>query len=134
MTERAVGTFEVKITPQSADTPAEGSPLARLSIDKQYHGDIEGTGTGEMLSAGTAIKNSAAYVAVERVSATVRGRAGTFALVHVGTMNRGAPQLSITIVPDSGTGELAGISGSYGVEIENGRHSYWLEYQISDAP
>jgi hypothetical protein len=134
MTERAVGTFEVKITPQAADTPAEGSPLARLSIDKQYHGDIEGTGTGEMLSAGTAIKNSAAYVAVERVSATVRGRAGTFALVHVGTMNRGAPQLSITIVPDSGTGELAGISGSYGIEIENGRHSYWLEYQISDTP
>jgi uncharacterized protein DUF3224 len=133
MTDRAVGTFEVKLTQQSADTPAEGSALARLSIDKQYHGDVEGTGTGEMLSVGTAIKNSAAYVAVERVSATVRGRAGSFALIHVGIMNRGAPQLSITIVPDSGTGELAGISGSYGIEIENGRHSYWLEYQFSDA-
>jgi hypothetical protein len=133
MSDRATGTFEVKLTPQANDTPAEGAPLGRLSIEKQFQGDLVGTSTGEMLSAGTAIKNSAGYVAVERVTGTLGGRTGTFALMHTGIMNRGAPQLTITVVPDSGTGELTGLSGSFGIDIASGKHSYWFDYQIADA-
>ena len=133
MNDRAVGTFEVKLTPQSADTPTEGSSLGRLTIEKQFSGDIVGASKGEMLTAGTAIKNSAGYVAVERVTASVKGRVGTFAMMHTGIMNRGAPQLTITVVPDSGTGALTGISGSFGIDVANGKHSYWFDYQIADA-
>jgi len=117
VTTRATGTFDVKITPQATDTPTEGSPLGRLSIDKQFHGDLEGTSKGEMLTAGTAIKNSAVYVAVERVTGTLHGKTGTFALHHTGIMNRGDQSLTITVVPDSGTGELTGITGTLSIEI-----------------
>ena len=134
MSDRATGTFEVKLTPQSADTPDEGSPLGRLSIEKQFQGDIVGTSRGEMLSAGTAIKSSAGYVAVERVTGTLSGRTGTFALMHTGIMDRGVPQLTITVVPDSGTGELTGLSGSFGIDISNGKHSYWLDYELAERP
>ena len=131
VTTRATGPFDVTITPQATDTPAEGSPLGRLSIDKQFHGDLEGTSKGEMLTAGTAIKNSAAYVAVERVTGTLHGRKGTFALHHTGIMNRGQPSLTITVVPDSGTGELTGITGTMSIDITNGNHSYIFEYTLT---
>jgi hypothetical protein len=131
VTTRATGTFDVKITPQATDTPTEGSPLGRLSIDKQFHGDLEGTSKGEMLTAGTAIKNSAVYVAVERVTGTLHGKTGTFALHHTGIMNRGGQSLTITVVPDSGTGELTGISGTLSIEIANGKHSYVFEYALA---
>ena len=112
MTARASGSFDVKITPLANDTPTEGSPLGRMSIDKQFHGDLEATSKGEMLTAGTAIKNSAGYVAIERVTGTLAGRTGTFALQHNATMTRGEGALNIVVVPDSGTGELTGLSGA----------------------
>jgi hypothetical protein len=129
--KRASGAFDVKVTPQANDTAAEGSALGRLSLDKQYHGELEATGKGEMLTAETGVEGSGAYVAVERVSGTLHGRRGTFALQHSGTMSRGGTQLSITIVPDSGTGELAGISGKLGIRFgDGGAHFYDLDYEL----
>lgn len=132
MPRRATGTFDVKLTPQGHDTPAEGSPLGRLTIDKHFHGDLEATSKGEMLTAGSvSVKNSAAYVAVERVTGTLHGKAGTFALHHSGVMTRGAGSLTINVVPDSGTGELTGISGSMTIDIANGNHSYTFDYTLA---
>jgi len=131
VTSRATGSFDVKITPLASDTPVEGSPLGRMSIDKQFHGDLEGTSKGEMLTAGTAIKNSAGYVAIERVTGTLHGKRGTFALQHNATMTRGQGSLNIIVVPDSGTGELAGLSGTLGIDITDGKHSYVFDYSLS---
>ena len=107
--------------------------LARMSIDKQFNGDLVATSKGEMLSAGTSVKGSAGYVAIERVIGTLGGRHGSFVLQHNGLMNRGAPQLTITIVPDSGTGELAGLSGSMAIIIADGKHYYELDYLLAAA-
>jgi hypothetical protein len=128
----AKGAFDVKIAPLTLSDVAAGSALGRMSIDKQYHGDLEGTGKGEMLTAMSAdVKNSGTYVAVERVEGTLAGRKGTFCLQHLGIMNRGAQNLSIAIVPDSGTGELKGISGTLNIRIEEGgKHFYDLEYKL----
>jgi len=130
----AAGTFEVKLTPQSTDAVPEGSTLGRLSIDKQFHGDLEGTSTGEMLSAGTQVKGSAGYVAMERVTGSLNGRSGTFVLQHHATMTRGTPQLSIAVVPDSGTGDLTGLAGTMVINIADGKHSYDFEYRLPGAP
>src|SRR5271157_2194808 len=105
MATYASGTFVVKMTPQGPEDKGEGSTLGRMSIDKQFHGDLEATSKGEMLSAGTDVKGSAGYVAIERITGTLRGRSGSFVLQHSGTMTRGAPQLTITVVPDSGSGQ-----------------------------
>jgi len=131
VTTRATGSFDVKISPLANDTAAEGSPLGRMSIDKQFHGDLEGTSKGEMLTAGTAIKNSAGYVAIERVTGSLHGKRGTFVLQHNATMTRGQGSLNIIVVPDSGTGELAGLSGTLGIDITDGKHYYALEYSLS---
>jgi hypothetical protein len=132
MATHATGAFEVKLTPQPAEEKAASPTLGRMSIDKRFHGDLEGTSEGEMLTAGTDVKGSAGYVAMERVSATLHGRRGTFALQHSGTMTRGAPQLTITVVPDSGTGELAGLAGEMTITIApDGKHSYDFEYTIA---
>jgi uncharacterized protein DUF3224 len=133
VTIHARGPFDVKITPLANDAPSEGSPLGRMSIDKQFHGDLEATSKGEMLTAGTAIKNSAAYVAIERVTGSLNGKKGTFALQHNATMTRGEGKLNIIVVPDSGTGELAGLSGTMNIEIANGKHSYVFEYALDSA-
>ena len=130
VTTRATGSFDVKITPLATDSPAEGSTLGRMSIDKKFHGDLEATSTGEMLTAGTAIKNSAGYVAIERVAGSLHGRTGTFALQHNATMTRGTGALNIIVVPDSGTGELTGLSGTLGIEIAGGKHAYVFEYTL----
>jgi hypothetical protein len=122
----ATGTFEVKLNPQTDDDPTVG----RLSIDKQFHGDLEATSKGQMLAVQGAVKGSAGYVAMERVTGTLAGRAGTFALQHTGTMNRGVPDLSVTVVPDSGTGEVSGISGKMTINIAGGKHSYEFEYTL----
>jgi uncharacterized protein DUF3224 len=127
----ARGTFEVKLTPQ-ADGDA-GAGLGRLILDKQFHGDLEATSQGQMLSAGTAVQGSAGYVALERVSGTLQGRTGTFVLQHHGLMDRGTPSLTITVVPDSGTGELTGISGTMSIEIAEGRHSYDFEHTLPET-
>jgi hypothetical protein len=105
-----------------------------MSIDKQFHGDLRATSKGEMLTAGTGVEGSAGYVAIEQVDGTLHGRSGTFVLQHSGTMARGVPQLTITVVPDSGTGELAGLAGKMTIEIADGRHSYDLEYTLAEAP
>ena len=130
---RAAGTFDVNITPLANDSPSEGSTLGRMSIDKQFHGDIDATSRGEMLTAGTAIKNSAGYVAIERVAGTVHGKRGTFALQHNATMTRGEGKLAIIVVPDSGTGELTGLSGTLGIEITGGKHDYTFDYSLPGA-
>jgi Protein of unknown function (DUF3224) len=133
VTTRATGTFEVKMTPQPADS-AGSTALGRMTLDKRFHGDLEGTSKGQMLAAGTAVKGSAGYVALEEVTGTLEGHRGTFVLQHSGTMNRGAPQLSITVVPDSGTDELAGLAGSMTIDIVDGSHSYDFEYTLASAP
>jgi hypothetical protein len=126
----ARGPFEVKLSPQPLSHETGDAMLARMSIDKQFRGDLEGTSAGEMLSAGTVTKGSAGYVAIERVSGTLAGRKGTFVLQHSATMNRGLPSLSIAVVPDSGTGELAGLTGEMMIVIEDGKHSYDFEYTL----
>jgi hypothetical protein len=131
-TTHARGTFEVKLTPQDDKT---GEPtLGRMTIDKQIHGDLEGTSKGQMLTAGPDANGSGVYVAIEKVSGTLDGRKGTFLLHHTGVMTRGAPQLTITVVPDSGTGELKGITGKMTIEIVDRKHEYTLEYRLQDGP
>ena len=134
MTTRARGTFDVKLSPLATYDQAEGSLLGRMSIDKQFRGDLEASSKGEMLTAGTNVKGSAGYVAIEQVSGVLQGRSGTFILQHSATMTRGVPQLSITVVPDSGTGELAGLAGRMTIEIADGKHSYDFEYTIAETP
>ena len=119
---KATGTFDVKITPQSSDLAPEGPNLGRMSLDKQFHGDLT--------AAGLAVKESAAYSAVERVSGTLHGKKGSFALQHTGIMDRGQPSLVITVVPDSATGDLAGLTGKMDIIIEGKQHSYVFEYEI----
>lgn len=131
MTQRAHGRFDVKLSPQTMADPAATSTLGRLSIAKRYAGDLEAEALGEMLTAATSVKGSAAYVAVERVTGTLAGKRGSFALHHTGVMNRGAPRLTITVVPDSGTDELAGITGTMSITIVEKEHFYDLEYTLS---
>jgi hypothetical protein len=132
MSGLARGPFEVKLAPQKADNAqAEGSGHGRMSIDKRFEGDLEATSQGEMLSFMSSTKGSAGYVAIERVTGSLGGRQGSFMLQHSGTMNRGAPELSITVVPDSGTGELTGLSGSMKIVITpDGKHSYEMTYSL----
>ena len=129
----ATGTFEVKLTPQNDGKP-EDSSIGRMIIDKQIHGDLEATNKGQMLAFSTDVKGSAGYVAMERVIGTLHGRAGSFVLQHSATMNRGVPQLSITVVPDSGTGELVGLTGTFNVQIAAGKHSYTFDYTLPEVP
>lgn len=129
----ARGTFEVKMNPLTLDDKAADATLGRMSLDKQFHGDLEATSKGEMLTAMTGVQGSAGYVAIERVNGTLGGRAGTFALQHNGIMTRGEPQLSITVVPDSGTGQLAGLAGRMTINIADGKHSYEFEYTVGGA-
>ena len=105
-----------------------------MSLDKQFHGDLDATSKGEMLAANTEVKGSAGYVAMERVTGKLHGRSGTFVLQHNGTMNRGSPQLSVTVVPDSGTDQLKGLVGKMAIKIEGGKHFYDFEYTLSETP
>ena len=128
---RANGTFEVKLSPQ--DDKDENPVVSRLVIDKQFHGDIEATSKGQMLAAGTAVKGSAGYVAIEQVNGTLAGRRGAFVLQHSGTMDRGAARLSITVVPDSGSEELAGLTGEMAINIVDGKHFYEFDYSLPET-
>jgi hypothetical protein len=128
VTKRATGTFEVKLSPLPAYDTSEGSPLGRRSVDKVFTGDLNANSKGEMLSAATSVKGSAVYVAIERVTGTLSGRKGSFCLHHTGIMNRGAPSLTINVVPDSGTDELVGLAGSMAIIITDGKHSYEFDY------
>jgi len=134
MTTQARGPFDVKLGPLDAYNKDEGAGLARMSIDKQFHGDLEATSKGEMLAAGSGGKGSSGgYVAIERVTGTLHGRSGSFVLQHNATMTRGEPYLNIIVVPDSGSGALAGLSGKMNIIIaEGGKHSYEFEYKLPD--
>jgi hypothetical protein len=124
----ATGTFEVKLLPQPLADAESG--LGRMSIDKVFSGDLQGTSKGEMLAGGTAVKGSAGYVAIERVTGTLHGRPGSFMLQHLGTMNRGAPSLTVLVIPDSGTDELTGLSGTLTIDIVDGKHLYTMDYLL----
>ena len=130
----AQGPFDVKINPLDAYNKDEGAALSRMSIDKQFHGDLEATSKGEMLATMDKAIQSGGYVAIERVTGTLGGRKGSFVLQHSSTMTRGQPKQNISVVPDSGTGELIGLSGSMVVTIAAGvAHTYDFEYSFNDA-
>jgi hypothetical protein len=132
VTSRAAGPFDVKLAPQPLSDVAAASGLGRMSLDKVFHGDLSATSTGEMLSAMGGVQGSAAYVALERVSGTLHGRRGTFVLQHTGAMNRGVPSLVVTVVPDSGTDALAGLTGTMSIHVDGKAHSYVFEYTLPD--
>lgn len=129
VTKHAAGTFDVKVVPQK-DEGIGDATIGRMSIDKQYRGDLVGTGLGQMLAGMGEVKDSGAYVAIERVTGTVHGKTGSFAVHHLGVMNRGAQSLVITVIPDSGTGDLVGITGTMTIEIKGGAHYYTLDYSL----
>jgi hypothetical protein len=133
MTIHAHGTFDVKLTPQLPEDKSEGLTLGRMLIEKQFHGDLEAVSKGQMLTGMTAVQGSGAYVAIERVTGTLNGRSGSFILHHLGLMVRGAPQLNVTVVPDSGTGELVGIAGTMSIIITDGKHSYDFAYSLPET-
>ncbi len=127
--QRASGTFDVKLTPQPAGP--EGGP-ARMALDKNFQGHLEAVSKGEMLSAGGTVKGSAGYVAIERVTGALHGRSGSFLLQHSGIMDRGTPQLTIVVIPDSATGDLTGLAGKMDIQIDAGKHSYTFAYNLPE--
>lgn len=127
---QANGNFVVKLTPQLPAPGIEQANLGRMTIDKQFHGDLEATSLGEMLSAMGQVQGSAGYVAIERVTGMLHGKQGSFALQHRGVMDRSVPELSVTVVPDSGTDALTGLSGSMQIKIEDGKHYYIFDYVL----
>lgn len=127
------GTFEVKVTPVESPAISGDSELSSMAIEKEFHGALIGTSKGQMLGAGAPMKGSAGYVAIEKVTGTLDGRRGSFVLQHNGTMNRGVLELSVTVVPGSGTGELSGLSGKMTIHIAAGKHSYGFDYAIDSA-
>lgn len=133
MSTHAKGSFDVTLTPAS-ENKSEDSTLARLNNEKIFSGDLEGTSKGEMLAARTVVKDSAAYVLIEKVTGTLAGRKGSFVLMHQATMNRGIPQQSITVVPDSGSGELTGLTGSMSIDLKEKKHFYDLTYTLPAPP
>lgn len=130
MTMQASGTFTVTITPLPAEENVGDPSIGRMSLRKQFHGDLEATAHGQMLATMTPVEGSAAYVALDRVTGSLGGRHGSFSLQHRGVMDCGASELSICVVPDSGTDELAGITGSLSIRIVDGTHFYEMEYSL----
>lgn len=134
MSKHANGTFEVKVNPQKPDNPeAAAANIGRSSLDKQFHGDLEATSKGEMLGASTEVKGSGGYVAIERLTGILNGRSGSFILLHTGTMGQGGYHMSVTVLPDSGTGQLVGLTGTMTIIIEKGKHSYDFEYTLAET-
>lgn len=127
MAGKAAGTFEVKLAPQDEGPNAV---TGRMTLDKQFHGDLEGTSKGTMLMSNGGGEGSGGYVAIEKVTGTLAGRKGSFYLQHSGIMNRGVPSLTITVIPDSGTDELTGLDGKMNIIIDAGKHSYEFEYTL----
>lgn len=133
MTESVHGAFDVTMAPAHEEQLDDGNVVARYTLTKQYHGELAARGKGELLTAGTNVEGAAAYVGVEHVEGLLDGRQGTFLLAHKGTMAYGEQALSITVVPESGTGELAGLTGELGIDIaSDGRHFYSFEYGFAD--
>ena len=132
MHHTATGPFDVALNPEPLSSVAKLSGLGRLSLDKKFQGDLDATSKGEMLSFRSSVQGSAGYVAMETVHGTLQGRSGSFVLQHSATMTRGAPVQSITVVPDSGTDALFGLTGSMVITIEDGQHSYLFGYALPD--
>ncbi len=137
---RATGSFDVKVTPLQLgregndSTAGDAKTLGRMALEKQFHGELDAASKGEMLTAMTEVKGSAGYVAIEKVTGTLAGRRGSFALLHTGTMTRGNQELSVNVVPDSGTGQLTGITGKLRIRIEEGgKHFYEFDYTLPEA-
>lgn len=130
MSLHAEGTFEVRNSPLPADDAVNGTAIGRFGLDKQFHGDLEGTSKGEMLGAGNPATGTAGYVAIEQVTGTLNGHHGSFALQHFGTMEDNKFDLLVKVVPGSGTGELTGISGTMSIAIANGKHSWKFDYTL----
>jgi hypothetical protein len=129
--QHATGPFDVKVAPQPPEETAGSPSISRMLLDKQFHGDLEATSKGTMLAAGSGAKGSSGgYVALEIVTGTLQGHTGTFILQHSATMTRGTPALSITVVPDSGTGQLVGLTGKMSIDITNGKHTYTFDYTL----
>lgn len=124
------GPFDVKITPQAAAPAVESARLGHNLLDKTFHGDLSAHSLGEMLAAMTEVKGSAGYVAIERVTGTLVGKKGSFVLMHTGVMDRGTPQLTVQVVPDSGTEELTGLTGQMGIQVVEGKHSYTFDFML----
>lgn len=124
----ATGTFEIQMKPAPAGEGAGRMSVGRMLIDKQYSGELAGIGQGEFLSAGNPAAGSAGYVAIEHVTATIGARSGSFALQHAGVMHAGESQLAISIVPGSGTGDFAGMTGTLKIDIVERQHHYVLDY------
>jgi hypothetical protein len=133
MTRHAEGSFDVKNSPLAPDDATTGIAISRYGLDKKFHGDLEGTSKGEMLGAGDAAKGSAGYVAIELVTGTLDGHSGTFALQHLGVMDQGNFKLTVSVVPGTGTGGLAGIAGTMNIVIASGKHSYTFDYTLPSA-
>ncbi len=131
MHEIATGEFVVKLQPLTVEGQPDGSPLGRMAIDKTITGDLVATTQGQMLTGMTEVKGSAGYVAMERVEGALKGRVGSFVLQHTGTMDRGQPSLSVTVVPDSGTGALVGLAGQFNITVAAGKHSYEFKYTLA---
>lgn len=129
MISRATGTFETSFEP----LPTDDETVGRMRITKILKGDLEGAGRAEMLSVGTLVEGSAGYVAIDRITGTLHGRKGTFVLQHSGLMARGEGTLSVVVVPDSGTDELAGLSGDFDIQIVDGLHRYVFDYELGSA-
>ena len=129
---QATGEFEVDLRPLDAFAKgSEGITLGRMSIDKTFRGDLEARSRGEMLTAVTSVKGSAGYVAIEQVEGSLQGRRGTFVLQHFGIMSGGENRLVLEVVPDSGTGQLADLSGKMMIHIEDGKHFYTFDYSLA---
>lgn len=125
------GAFDVKISPQAADTGHDDSGIGRMLLDKTYHGPLTAHSLGQMLAFRSAVQGSAGYVAMERVTGTLEGRSGSFVLQHSGTMDKGSQHLDLHVVPDSGTEELTGLSGTMKILIEEGgKHFYEFELTL----
>lgn len=127
----ATGTFEVRTVPQPPVEEAGGEAIGRLLLDKQFHGELEAKSVGTMLGARSPVQGSAGYVAIEKLTGSLKGRSGSFLLQHSGIMNRGAMEQSVTIIPDSGSEELTGIGGKMTIRIEGGVHHYQLDYNLA---
>jgi Protein of unknown function (DUF3224) len=124
----ATGEFDVKMQPVST----ADEPVMRMSLDKQFHGDLEASSIGQMMAGGNEANGARVYVALETVTGSLKGKAGTFVLAHRGTMTKDAQALSVIIVPETGTGELTGIAGELGIDIRDGKHFYTLDYTLPE--
>ena len=132
---RAKGSFDVKLVPLTEGDRKDAWAPGRMSIDKQFKGDLEATSQGEMAMTGTEVQGSAGYTAIEKITGKLHGRAGTFVLQHFAVMARGVPgEWIILVIPDSGTGELKGLTGRLTITITGKEHAYALDYSLPERP